>query len=319
MSDATIVSVESGVSYYRASAISMPPRCLAASRMQYEQLPPPPALQEAFNEGHRLESSIIRRSAKALSITMVPELTGRQFECIIPVGSRAAIRGHIDGIGDENGIHVGLEAKGLGEDWARTIRTKGIDGIPHYRDQLAVYWEGFDFPKWYFCVHEKANEDPEHEPYIIEVTEPPGDIKALKAKVALVEAGVRAGKGLDEFEYYAHGWCPFAYLHPEKEEDELPLTNDERQIALSQSYADLLAEEKIVAAKKKELREQMEEVFGRDVEVRTPDYKVKISTVTSMRFDQKLFGEHHPDLVKQYKRPSESVRISVQPVSKGSD
>lgn len=312
MSDAGIVSLESGRAFYRASAIALPPRCLAAGRLGYEQMPPPKGLHAAFQAGHNWESSVIRRTASSLGMKVVED--GAQDEIIIEIGTRAAIRGHIDGVlEDESGKRYGLEVKALGEDWFNVIKTKGIAGIAHYCQQLSCYMRGTGIDEWFFSCQPKAQ--PWDEPYIIRVDTPPCDIKPIMAKVALVEAMVRAGKELDDFAFESHGsgWCSFAYLHPDKEESDTPIEPDAVLDILAQTYRDVCDEEKVAKSKKDDLRVRLIEAMGQREKAATERWEIGMKVVTSRRVDMKLLTEKlGVDVVEQYKVDSSSTRISVK-------
>lgn len=313
MSSKPTVSQESGVSYYRASSISLPPYCLAAHRMQYESLPPPPALQAAFQAGFQWEPKVINRTASSLGMEIVKELRGEQYEFVIPIGTRAAIRGHIDAVlQDENGLQHGLEVKALGEDYCNTVRSKGIEGIAMYADQLTCYMAGFpEFGQWYWAYQNKTT--PDADPTIISVTTPPSDINILKAKVAMVEAGIRAGKDFRDFEYWKHGsWCSVGYLHPDSDSDNITITNDELLDTLSQTYSDARDEEKIAKQKREVTRQQIMSALGDRGRVDTAQWKVSAAEVVAERFSQSALEEEMgADFVARFKRPSSSVRITV--------
>lgn len=281
--------------------------------MGYEQLPAPAFLQEKFEEGHRWEGAILRRSAANLGMTIVPELDGSQYEIVIPVGSRAAIRGHIDAIfEDEDEKRYGFEAKALGPDYFATLKRKGLIGIPHYAAQHACYEHGMpELESWYFGVQDK--EHPETEPWVFEVPEPVVDINELKAKVALVEAGVRAGKDFTEFEYYSHGFCSYWYLHPDSAAEEVRITTNELIDTLSKTYADAKDEEKQAKTKVTAVRLQLIEAMKGQEKVVTEDWEVKISTVTQYRFSQQAaIEELGVEAIERFKRPSEYVKVSVK-------
>lgn len=316
MSDKSIVSIESGVSYYRASAISLPPFCLAAHRMGYESLPPPPKLREAFDEGHKWEGKIVRTAATNLGMKIAEELDGSQYEIIIPIGTQAAIRGHIDAIFiDETDTRHGFEAKALGPDWFNLIKSKGIEAVEHYADQLTCYWHGTGIESWYFGMQPKA--EPYSDPHIIHLTSPPSDINKLKAKVMVVEAGIRAGKDFTEFEYTPHGFCGVWYLHPDKEEDDTPITPNELIDTLSKTYKDAEDETKQAKAKLAAVKTQLIEAMGgKEGKVATGTWEVKLANVMSMRFNQKAMTDDlGPEIIEKYKRPVESTRIWVKPSS----
>lgn len=59
------------------------------------------------------------------------------------------------------------------------------------------------------------------------------------------------------------------------------------------------------------IKDQIKEYMGDEQLIKTEDYEVRWTNVSSNRFDQTAFKNAHPDMFESFKRLSESRRFSV--------
>jgi len=241
---------------FRASSITRCDRSLVAAALGHEAQPAPAVLQRAWAEGTHGEDRVLElfrkggtywhpdspalksegtmtrfkpldvHDAKSYHQFGVPFnrvrlelLDDDQFTMETPVGSKAVIRGHLDGVAecfqgpvgtadDWKGRRFVEEAKLFGVDYFKAWVKNGMADpkFTMYAWQLALYMDGTGLPA-YFIVGEKKRWDddagdfatPIHERYdldhvhVTRFDEPPASIGFIKAKVlrlvALIEKG----------------------------------------------------------------------------------------------------------------------------------
>lgn len=269
---------------FRASSLARCQQSLIAAALGMEPLPTPQVLQRAFDEGSAGEDEVLRmfaegpgcdgwhpkspalEAADPLAVWRLLDPTNLgsyhdgqgnrfphvdhaildddQFTMELPVGGKAVIRGHLDGIVEQftcsadeqakltpNGERAVVEAKLLGPDlFAKLIRHGLVKGFEHYAVQLSLYMTGTGLPGWFVAgekvrwTHafteewEKAS-GPQLEHlrfdvasvYVARFDEPPVPLAKIKARVVrLVKAiEVRDLPACDVNQYP----CEYSYLH----------------------------------------------------------------------------------------------------------
>lgn len=223
MSDAGVVTVESGRGVYRASALGQCERALIAARMGMTPAAPPAWLQAKFDEGHKWEPVIMGALEQVHELRIV----GQQETVEIPVGEFALIRGHIDGRAAPTHL---VEAKALGKSlfdewWSKGVR-QFFDSHPGYRDQLTLYMSALGLPALYVVLDKERSTEQDPVLTVTEVAEPPGDLDEIKARVLQIELAGR--KGALPKECIAPSFpCPFYYLPSHDAKEAKPDDTDE--------------------------------------------------------------------------------------------
>jgi len=87
------VYMEGDVAIYRASALASCQNRLLMARLGYDGASPPEKMQQRFNAGHDHEPLILRHLEDHGTVVY-----DRQGTIDIPIGKKAVIRGHIDGL-----------------------------------------------------------------------------------------------------------------------------------------------------------------------------------------------------------------------------
>jgi hypothetical protein len=238
---------------YRASALGLCDKALAAIRLGTIPAAPPPKMQRVFDEGHRLEQDVLAGGLGAL----VEGESERQYRFKFPVklGTRTVyitctadevIAGavYIDGKGNfaaaSESSYLVREAKAFGDDyWGKWKKAKaagnGFDAFPGYAAQVSVqmYAAEHEFgqlPVLEFVVGLKGpgrGEDGKPDASLPReivgwdstlVTEPPVKMSALKLKLMRVEKLVQAVEAGGELPASCELTypCPVYFLHGDK-------------------------------------------------------------------------------------------------------
>lgn len=240
--DAGIVNwdAERGLWVYRASALGGCETAMAAARAGMTAEAYPESFQKKFAEGHRNEALILEKFLEAQpAFENVPltaytpgekdllsfgPVVGDQVRCEVPVGDKAIIRGHADGI-----VHHGPHsffvfegkafAKSLWKEWEDSdgdVLTLG-DGLwEKYRWQLSTMMLGFGLPA-VFVVGEKDEAGVVGQVKYRWIDMPFATLGQLKARVARVENSAARGENLScaRKDYP----CPFFYIHEQAADD----------------------------------------------------------------------------------------------------
>lgn len=231
--DRPAVYSDDGTWVYRASALGGCERALLAARRGETRTPPPPALQEKYDQGHAAEDIIMSRWAAkhADKYVLTTREAGEQVK--VSVGKvinrqHVEIRGSLDGfgavLGDPEDV-VPVDAKAFGKSFWDKLEKEGIWGFPYYCGQLVVYAEGLRARGLYVdrvhlavALKDEAGKVGLDSPvryivtYLDELAEHGYSIEGLWEKVERVEKAYRAKADYSTFPCPTEGgvWgCPY--------------------------------------------------------------------------------------------------------------
>lgn len=276
--DGDIVQEENGIIYYRASALGGCLTSLVASRMGYTQTTPPEKLQTVYDKGHEYEDK-----AKTLMRAEGWTIWDEQLEIVLPVSSKLAIRGHIDGkvipglVTTETQAFLG-EVKSQNEEEYERFNREGWESgfFPKYKWQVSTYMHATGLP---LClVRVKREKDGSLVGFKVEyVDEPFYSISQIRAKVLAAEAFVGQGT-IPECDNPAWG-CPFWYL-PEHGDNV-----DKGRVELPDAELDSLARDYAIAQKlAKENKEKVDKLRPLLVAaLPDPVLEPKVSTMSGIK------------------------------------
>lgn len=247
---------EDGKVIYRASSVGNCVKSLVASRLGYSPQDHPGWLMEKFDEGHVAEPIILDWITQqeewrfldplepssyggTAGTHIVPKPDDDQFLLEIPVGERALIRCHLDGMavctgvkpagktsygwfGLKNGLGCVVEVKAFGQSYWDKYEKEGITGFPYYSNQVTIQMAGSGLPCMFVIALKgkdgklMRDEDGGLVTRVEFFKETPVPMTSIKARIAKVEACVRRGE-LPDCDYNQYP-CQFYFLHEEDEE-----------------------------------------------------------------------------------------------------
>jgi hypothetical protein len=226
--DSPIVQFLPNEILYRASAVGSCPRKLWAARSNNPPKPTTAKMQAIFDRGHELEPIILN----AL-MARGWELRNYQGEVLfqvvtLPSGLIISVIGHYDcearyplpDIKDGAGGNVQswsewfpCDVKGFGPDLISEYLSHGIDNLPHYQYQQAIYVLGHPTAKAYLMpIWDKEKNEllsSSLYPRIPDIT-----LEDIERKLLLVERDFVNSNMPDCTNEFP---CPYYYLHDEKE------------------------------------------------------------------------------------------------------
>jgi hypothetical protein len=197
---------DGGLVVYRASAVGGCSRALAAEKLGFNPLPFNESTLTIFREGHRHEDHVIEDLTE-----QGWRFSGQQDEVEVKVTPSVLIRGHLDAIGipPNEDDRVVAEVKALGDSTFKLFVRKGIMAFPRYAVQLSIYMHAKAMPGAFVVKSRNSGGI-----VIVRFSEPPVEMKEIRAKVARAEAMARAGD-LPGCDVESQWNCPFLYLHDE--------------------------------------------------------------------------------------------------------
>jgi len=262
---------------FRASSITRCDRSLVAAALGHEAQPAPAVLQRAWAEGSHGENKVLElfrggsehwhpkspaledgvltrfkgldpKDDKSYHYNGVPFnrvrpeiLDDDQFTLETPVGSKAVIRGHLDGIAECFQGPVATGAEWIGRRFVEEAKLFGVDyfkawvksgmadpKFTMYAWQLSLYMDGTGLPAYFIVGEKKRWEDdpqhfgtPQHERYDLDqvhVTRfdtPPVSIGLIKAKVLRLLGWIERGE-LPDCDQNQYG-CAYPHLCDSRE------------------------------------------------------------------------------------------------------
>ena len=171
--DAAAVYMENGIAVYRASSLMSCQNMLLMARLGYQGSSPPEHMQKRFDAGHYHEPLILAAyEAKGTTVY------NRQGSVDLPIGSKALVRGHIDGmaagqiyVDSINGRRLEegtiMEVDGLVIVDAKALAQSGFDkwkknqwrDFPYYEWQQFIYALGYDAKGIVMAVKNKNTDE----------------------------------------------------------------------------------------------------------------------------------------------------------------
>ncbi len=201
---------------YRASSLGYSLEQLVAPHLGYAPLDPPEFLQNAYDEGNRLEP-IVLNYLRSLEW----EITGEQTEVEIQIiPGEVIIQGHIDGIAEECVLEVKTMAHAAYLDWVKNGWDSKSPLIEKYKWQASAYMIATG-REHIMVAWDKSDEDSIH---IQTQATPFYPVETLANKVLAAEQHIREGtlpEGCTDWP------CPFFYLHADKEQVPVESADDD--------------------------------------------------------------------------------------------
>jgi hypothetical protein len=229
-----IAYIENGIHVYRASAIGMCVRALAASLLGYDEgryERTQTIMENAASQGDLLEGHVLERLGEQGFV-----ISQRQLMTETRVIPGAVVRGHVDGLATSGPgvvVNAGVEVKTMSKD--RYAKWKSSDGdllgeFRSYGWQVSAYWEGMErllntaIGSYVYAVIDRNSGELD----VRVLTEPPVSWRDIKRKIIKVEGFVITDdlpdcNVTDGGERY---FCPFVFLHDEDvsgEDDQGPI------------------------------------------------------------------------------------------------
>lgn len=218
---------------YRASSLGYSMEALVAPHLGFEAVAPPEFLQNAYDEGNRLEP-IVLDYLRGIGW----EIGDEQLEVgldIIP--DKVKVVGHLDGIGrcatttiPQSVVEIKTMSGKSFTDWVNKGWNSSSPLIEKYKWQQSAYVLATGLPHAMVGWDKDSSEsDPRTMTHL--TTEPFYTISDIAAKLAQAEEFIEKGLVPDG----CNDWpCPWYYLHPPK--DEVAKVDDDELEELLQSW-----------------------------------------------------------------------------------
>lgn len=227
MSDSPIVHVDHDAEkiYYRASSLGSCSRRLLAARQGLAPVPPPAALQKAFDEGHELEASILYDLVKTYGWEI--KEGSQQAECSISIGwnedgYELVVVGHVDALGRPYGAYekwMPIDAKAFAQSTFDQFQANGIRSFPHYYYQQNAYAVGFDATQ--YCLPLWNKDKKQMGAVRVFDVDPDEAYELICGKVWEIENLVKDRIPVTNVDCPGTWGCPYPYLHDSKPVDQL--------------------------------------------------------------------------------------------------
>ena len=305
MSDAPIAYFDdNGVAVFRASAIGSCEAALVHSLRGMEPSPPPESMMRRFEDGHLHEPAILNHLRK-----MGWTIDEAQKELVVSVSDQIRIVGHIDGLGEKDGLHAVVECKALSDSGYKKWVKEGFEGFPRYSMQISVYMNALKLPA-VFAVKNKNSGEVD----VQFVEAPPFLLAKLKAKAIRVVKVSHTDKTPACPKVYDYP-CPYFHLHEGRDEgkaraDDADLGDELND--LCDRYLNAKASEKNYKEMAEQYRARLLEEIGEIDGGRTSLYEIKRTVSSSRRLNTGKLRAAFPDL-SQFEEVSESTRLDVKP------
>jgi hypothetical protein len=309
-------------------------KALVASLMGYTPMPPPDKMQVKFDEGHEVEPVIIKRFseehidgakwkmldpgdlASRRDLKYVVGEEHGQFLVEIPVGSKAVLRGHLDGIAQLYRRPLGyghqlrdraiVEVKGFSESTRRKYQSGGLAAFPYYETQLALQM-AIGLPAA-FVIGEKVYDEDGTFSHIGDVTwdwftKPPISLGRIKARLLKAVRYAEAGElpPCDMPGMYPNS---FYYLCDEDKAPKpaIPVVEDEQLAHLAGAYHAAAAAEKMAKGVKAEaslaLRNYFDEKGAKGTAVECMGWEIQDIVIQQPAKTMKAFEMRYPKVTK---------------------
>lgn len=256
---------------YRASGFGSCTRVFVAHANSRIPAPTPAWMQEVFDQGHEFEPLIRQAHADKVGGVVTDDQLEVELDLGMVYGKRVVIRGHIDGvIEDEHGRRL-FEAKKIRDSGWGNFLSKGIELNVNYPWQESIYMHGLELTEADFVGGHVVNHGTEDLPdwvlvetECIPITQPPFNMKAIRARVKLIEGLIRSGLDAPEVDCQRSQYpCPFYKLHDwDEDEYELPTEGDAAEVVkiLLDELADISAKSTVANAEVKRLTAEKKQV-----------------------------------------------------------
>jgi hypothetical protein len=223
MSDAPIVQVTNDRVVYRASAIGNCLRALCAARLSYNPQPPPPALQKAYDEGHKYEPIALAKLQQEHGWRL--EGNSEQHEVILNLGitggRRIDIVGHVDALGRPPGApnFMPIDVKSFSQTSVDDFLGNSL--FPHGYDwQQSVY--ALALGRDNFCLPLYNKDTGELTVKIYDTL--PHTYEEIADRIAKIELFCASTPELVSSVECPSSWgCPYSYLHDAKPVAPIPV------------------------------------------------------------------------------------------------
>lgn len=319
-----IVYREGQRTIFRASAFAACIKSLVLARCGVEPAPPAQVLQRAFTRGQEAEPMIMAQCANYFQADVVD--MQRQVE--LPIGKKAAIRGHIDGAMWIEDRYYPIDAKCFGESNFRSNRRGGIENLGQlgefYAVQAWTYCMATDASEFVFAVNLADTDEVDFTVYDLDELAEIGGISYPKAiaKVAQVEKLSKEGSLLTapcEVERFG---CPYYPFHGGMDEAWWDDQLSDAEVAVVDALGHALASAREEEARAKAATSAARDALSARLEAvqsvsseKGAKLKIEGPTVTVSRFEQTRKGidkeamiEDGIDLAK-YETSTTSVQI----------
>jgi hypothetical protein len=238
---------------YRASSLGYSLCPLVASHLGYIPVDPPEFIQNAYDEGHRIEPLAIKKLRERGW-----EIADSQSEVGFTVVEGVGVLGHLDGIGGPLDAPMGVvEIKCMADAAWKAFDRHGWDApglVQKYKWQQSAYLLGSGLNRHYMVAWNKSTEE-----LRIALTDQPFySLLDIAQKLQLAEDFIEQGLVPDGCTDYP---CPYFYLHESKDAKEVVEADSELETILAAWHeADKRA--KIYEGEKKALREEIMRLVG---------------------------------------------------------
>lgn len=307
-SDGTIV--------YRAYNLGGCITGLTAARLGESAYPANASLRAHMDASSAGESLIIDAYCRERGHTVIWQQ--KEVELVIQESPRIVVRGHIDGLDQEDDDVI--EVKFLGPSNWEKYNNGGLDGLGmlglKYKWQGAIYGWSLTRPVRY-VIAEKVTDKTTGEvtvgDLIIEPPVWPGDL-VLRADIEDRALTVEEAAEIDEFppcDRNCREGDAFSHVHM----FDTPTVHGEDLFNLLQRDEQLALQITSLQADREELRDAIKEQYGVGKHTAGP-YTASIVEVRPTKFDKRGLKRDHPEIVEAYTVPGQPyVRLSVDGTS----
>lgn len=200
---------------YRASGLGGCVRALVAGASGYSPSPHPVWFQEILEEGNKYEDEILRRWEEETGAKVVDRQLQVELEVGEIEGRRVVVRGHLDG---RSTVPVDAKKIRIGQ-WASFLNQR-VEYVASWVWQIAAYMYALEAEE-FALVAGCLDGEKIVEVHTELVTNPPIPLRAIKAKIAKVEAliateDVTVACGPRQYP------CQYYYLHDVDDVEEPP-------------------------------------------------------------------------------------------------
>ena len=326
---------DDAVAVYRASSLMSCQNLLLMARLGYEGAAPPEEMQKRFDAGHYHEPLILGKLEE-----MGTTVYNRQGYVDLPVGKKALIRGHIDGMAagaiyvnaingrrlaegtiiDVDGLVI-VDAKALSQGGFEKWKANQWRDFPYYEWQQYIYALGFGAVGILMAVKNKNSDDHVFDYWEMEAMSI-SRADVMKRVLDIEKLAERGESALFESKCNPVSYpCPYFMFHPDDEK----ITIKDKDVeggfdvleALAVKRADADARIKQAQQERDDVDDEIRRLYGdQEASARLPWGTITVYRSTYSGFDWDALAtdtkKSIDDLKKVYNKKLVSAKLSVR-------
>lgn len=304
------VYLENGIWTYRMSRIGACIRSLVAARMGESPTPPHQKFQEFLDASAGLEDEVI---AMYIAKHSHGEVIWRQKEVELPIAEGVIVRGHIDGL-DQQDDEI-IEVKALGDRYFELYNNGGFEALGvvglHYRWQGAGYGHATHRQVRFVIGHKAEGKDG----WVIDelIVEPAVDPETLVPLNEILSriASIEHHAGIDVYpdcDRKCSKSEPFAHIHVF---DPVTLGGSDLE-AMLERYDNMQSTIDEIVVEKEKLGQEIKKQYGKGTHV-AGSFKAILLPNKGEKCNTKRLKQERPDVYEEFLEPYDyGLRLQVK-------